>query len=50
METNSSTSEMEGVVKSEEPRLEMRIEDVASMLPSMSLVSVTVGDFLVIAA
>ena len=45
---NSSTSVMEGIIKREEPRLEMGIEDIVNFLSSASLVSVTVGDFLVI--
>ena len=39
---------MEGIIKREEPRLEVGIEDIVNLLSSASLVSVTVGDFLVI--
>jgi len=39
---------MEGIIKREEPQLEMGIEDIVNLLSSVSLVSVTVGDFLVI--
>ena len=39
---------MEEIIRTEEPPLEMGIEDIVDVLSSVSLVSVTVGDFLVI--
>ena len=45
---NLSKPDMEGCIKREEPALEMGIEDIDEVLSSACLVSIKVGDFLVI--